>query len=139
MRTPTVELSSFPGAYVIARLPSGDPFPADLLTTQAIEGFVSFTRTPQEVSVVCPAELAPAGAEIDGPWMALYASGPIPFGLTGVVASLVGPLSAAGSPVFVVSTFDGDVLMVPASHGDRAREILTSAGHTLIQDRRSTR
>jgi len=77
-------------------------------------------------------ENAPAGAEIDGLWRALYAGGPIPFGLTGVVTSLVAPLSAAGCPVFVVSTFDGDVLMVQSADYGRARELLGEAGHTLV-------
>ncbi|HWS50804.1 MAG TPA: ACT domain-containing protein [Microbacterium sp.] len=58
--------------------------------------------------------------------------GPIPFGLTGVVSSLVTPLAAAGCPVFVVSTFDGDVLMVPSADADRSRKILTVAGHTVL-------
>ncbi|MCC9145869.1 MULTISPECIES: ACT domain-containing protein [unclassified Arthrobacter] len=77
------------------------------------------------------AAVAPADAEIDGMWAAFYASGPIPFGLTGVVTSLVAPLSAAGCPVFVVSTFDGDILMVPAPQYGQARDVLQAAGHTL--------
>lgn len=80
---------------------------------------------------MCPAALAPADAEIDGTWAAPYASGPIPFGLTGVVTSLVAPLSAAGCPVFVVSTFDGDILMVPSTQFDQACGLLRGAGHTL--------
>jgi len=81
---------------------------------------------------VCPAGSAPPDAEIDGPWAALYVGGPIPFGLTGVVTSLVSPLSAISCPVFVVSTYDGDVLMVPRGDADRAEDALTNAGHLLI-------
>lgn len=131
MPTPSVDLHTLEGDYVIARLPAAAAVAAAQLAT-ASTGFVSVTRTPQELSIVCRAEDAPADAEIDGPWAALYASGPIPFGLTGVVTSLVAPLSAAGCPVFVVSTFDGDILMVPSADRDRARELLTAAGHTLL-------
>nr|WP_231703851.1 ACT domain-containing protein [Arthrobacter sp. zg-Y179] len=119
------------GDYVIARLPPAAEIPAALLSAALPDGFISVTRTPQELSIVCPAALAPADAEIDGTWAAFYASGPIPFGLTGVVASLVAPLSAAGCPVFVVSTFDGDVLMVPSPQYDQALALLRAAGHTL--------
>ncbi|WP_211282126.1 ACT domain-containing protein [Diaminobutyricimonas aerilata] len=120
------------GDYVIARLaPTAEP-PARLLTSPDLDGFVSITRTPQELSIVCRSESAPEDAEIDGPWTAVYASGPIPFGLTGVVTSLVAPLSAVGCPVFVVSTFDGDVLMFPTASRDQAREQLAAAGHTLL-------
>lgn len=129
--TSSVELHALPGDYVIARLSPSAEVPADLLFSAGSDGFVSVTRTPQELSIVCPAVQAPDGAGIDGPWTALYASGPMPFGLTGVVTSLVAPLSAAGLPVFVTSTFDGDVLMVPSSKYSRTRELLTAAGHTL--------
>jgi hypothetical protein len=132
MPTPSVELHPLTGDYVIARLPADASVPGKLLDSAASDGYVSVTRTPQELSIVCRAELAPAGAEIDGPWSALYAGGPIPFGLTGVVTSLVAPLSAAGCPVFVVSTFDGDILMVPSADAERARMLLEQAGHTLL-------
>ena len=129
--TPSVDLHVLAGDYVIARLPPAAEAPAALLAASPKDGFVSFTRTPQELSIVCPAALAPDAAEIDGTWAALYASGPIPFGLTGVVTSLVAPLSAAGCPVFVVSTFDGDILMVPSAEYEKARGLLRAAGHTL--------
>lgn len=131
MPTPSVELHPLAGEYVIVRLPAAADVPFTLLGALPHGGYVSITRTPQELSIVCLSEHAPAGAEIDGPWRALYASGPIPFGLPGVVTSLVAPLSAAGCAVFVVSTFDGDVLMVQSADHERARTLLINAGHTL--------
>ena len=132
MPTPSVELRPLPGDYVIARLPATARVPITLLSAPPSGGYVSITRTPQELSIVCLSEHAPDEAEIDGTWRALYASGPIPFGLTGVVTSLVAPLSAAGCAVFVISTFDGDVLMVQSADHERARILLTEAGHTLV-------
>ena len=138
MTSAAVELRPLDGEYVIARLPAGAAVPATLQSAPPGNGFVSVTRTPQELSIVCPVHAAPAGATVDGTWTALYAAGPIPFGLTGVVTSLVAPLSAAGCPVFVVSTFDGDVLMVPSSRGAQARELLTAAGHTVTEQSADT-
>jgi hypothetical protein len=132
MPTPSVELRPLTGDYVIVRLPATADVPTSLLGALPDGGYVSITRTPQELSIVCPSEHAPVGGEVDGPWRALYASGPIPFGLTGVVTSLVAPLSAAECAVFVVSTFDGDILMVQSADHERARTLLTEAGHTLI-------
>jgi hypothetical protein len=137
MPAPAVPLRSLSGEYVIARFPvdtDAAPLLTDLLRTGVL---VSLTRTDQEVSIVCAAGSAPAGAELDGPWQALYAGGPIPFGLTGVVASLVDPLAAIGCPVFVVSTFDGDVVMTPSDRHDEAVTALRGAGHTI--DVRTTR
>ena len=132
MPAPSVELRPFAGEYVIAKLPVTTASLAPELLGMHPDGkIVSITRTPQELSIVCPIDLAPVDAEIDGPWTALYAGGPISFGLTGVVTSLVAPLSAAGCTVFVVSTFDGDILMVPSQKAADARELLAAAGHTV--------
>jgi len=132
MTAPVVQLRQLAGDYVIARLPAAALVPDVLTQLHPEVDLLSITRTPQELSIVCPVELTPAGAVIEGTWSALYAGGPMPFGLTGVVTSLVAPLSAAGCPVFVVSTFDGDVLMVQSSDLGRARDLLTAAGHLLV-------
>jgi hypothetical protein len=131
MTPPSIALRQLPGEYVVARLAVPGDASRALGEVLATGAFVSVTRTPQELSIVCPAGSSPEAAEIDGPWIALYAAGPIPFGMTGVVTSLVSPLSKAGCPVFVVSTYDGDVLMVPGDAADRARDALQDAGHIL--------
>jgi hypothetical protein len=130
MPAPTVPLRPILGEYVVARLPAATDVTA-LLHELVGSALLSITRTDQELSIVCEAGVAPAGAEIDGPWRALYASGPMPFGLTGVVSSLVEPLARIGCPVFVTSTFDGDVLMVPSEQHAAASEALMSAGHLI--------
>lgn len=128
---PAVPLRDVAGEYVIARLPVSTNVTAWLPELVGAGALVSVTRTDQELSIVCEAGVAPAGAELDGPWRALYAGGPIPFGLTGVVASLVEPPATIGCPVFVMSTFDGDVLMVPSGHHAAARRALIRAGHSI--------
>ncbi|MFC7431922.1 MULTISPECIES: ACT domain-containing protein [unclassified Agrococcus] len=131
MPAPTVSLRVLPGEHVVARLPVGSDVADSLADLLRSPGLLSLTRTDQELSIVCDAAAAPAGAEIDGPWRALYVGGPIPFGLTGVVASLVGPLAAIGCPVFVLSTFDGDVLMTPSDRAADVASALRAAGHTI--------
>ncbi|MFV0284809.1 MAG: ACT domain-containing protein [Demequina sp.] len=134
MPFPAVPLRSLPGEYVIARFSTDADVAPVLAEMLRAESLVSFTQTDQEISIVCDSDAAPAGAELDGPWRALYAGGPIPFGLTGVVASLVDPLAAIGCPVFVISTFDGDVLMTPSDRHDEATRALRGAGHTVDVD-----
>ena len=126
-----VHLSPLAGQYAIARLPPQAPIPAILQEAPPTGTYISITRTPQELSIVCPVDLAPPGSTVDSGWIAFYASGPIPFGQTGVVTALVRPLSAAGCPVSVTSTFDGDVVMVPADRAGEARTLLAAAGHIL--------
>lgn len=129
LSAPSVRLSLIADDLVIARLAASTPVPPELFASSA--PVISVTRTGSELSIVCPASLAPADAEIDGPWSAWYIQGPIPFGLTGVVQAVVSPLSTRGIPVFVVSTFDSDVIMAPADHAADAASALIEAGHEI--------
>ena len=76
------------------------------------EGFVSITRTPDELSIVCPQEAVPPDTTVEEGFRALVVPGPIPFTETGVLAALATPLAAAGIPIFA----DLDL-----RHGLRAR------------------
>ena len=132
MNAPSVTLHRLSGEYVVARFPPSADVRSVLGDQITAGAFASVTRTPHEISVVCPSESAPADARIDGPWVAHIVGGPIAFETTGIVTSLVSPLSAIGCPVFVTSTFDGDVLMFPVGDASRAEVALRDAGHVLV-------
>lgn len=50
---------------------------------------------------------------------------------TGMLSAIVAPLAAAGVPVWVVSSFDGDLILVPAERLDEACGVLQVAGHQV--------
>ena len=59
---------------------------------------------------------------------------------TGMLSAIVAPLGAAGVPVWVVSGFDGDLVLVPADRLDEASGVLQAAGHSpAVNDRQSHR
>jgi len=123
----TVRLVPLDGRYGIARLAPDAPLPA----WGDGPGFVSLTRTADELSVVCRQERIPDGVRRDVDWRCLALAGPFAFGETGIVASVVGPISAGGLGVFVVSTFDGDHLLVKAADFAAACDLLAAAGHGI--------
>jgi hypothetical protein len=94
--------------------------------------FSSITRTSDELSIVCPAGQAPASAKCEGPWTCFKLEGPFPFSLTGVLASFIDPLAERGVPIFAISTFDTDYILVKEEHVSTARQTLQTAGHELI-------
>jgi hypothetical protein len=98
-----------------------------------VEGghFWSVTRSDAELSIVCREEDIPPDASAERGWCALEVAGPLDFSLTGVVASLVSPLADAAVPIFVLSTFDTDYLLVREPDLPRAAEALRRAGHTI--------
>jgi 8-oxo-dGTP pyrophosphatase MutT (NUDIX family) len=111
----------------IARLASEDDVPASLLSSP----FCSITRTPDELSIVASAELVSSGARIERGFRALRVHGPFVLTETGVLSSLLDPLARAAIPVFAVSTFDTDFLLVRQGDLDCARQALVAAGHNV--------
>jgi hypothetical protein len=93
--------------------------------------FWSITRSDSELSIVCPQEDVPADASAERGWCALEVAGPLDFSLTGVVSSLVAPLAEEEIPIFLISTFETDYLLVREPDLHRSVEALTSAGHSV--------
>ncbi|MFB9908213.1 ACT domain-containing protein [Allokutzneria oryzae] len=126
-----VELDLRPEIYSVLRLAPDAPAPVEVLAAQ---GFVSISRTPEELSVVCPTEVAPLADQAEGGWRLLTARGPFDFALTGIMAALSTPLAEAGVPLFALSTYDTDHLMVRAEHLARAVAALRDAGHRVHEN-----
>ncbi len=118
-------LSALPESYAVCRLGAESGVPA----WAEGGGFVSITRTDEELSIVCAAAEVPGGVRCEGGWRCLKVSGPLDFEMVGVLASLVGPLAAAGISVFAVSTFDTDYLFVREGDLAAATAALKWAGH----------
>lgn len=123
-----LKLTRVAGVYAVCRLDSDAPWPA----WAAGGPFVSVTRTADELSVVCPADVVPAGVRCETGWRCLRVAGTLDFGMVGVVAGLAGPQAAAGVSVFVVSTFDTDYLLAKAVDMRRVIDVLGQAGHEVL-------
>lgn len=106
---------------------------ADALLPEWAKGgrFLSFTRTPDELSVVCCEWQVPLDVKSERGWRCLRVSGTLDFAAVGILASLIEPMARAGIPVFVVSTFDTDYLMIKDIDFDRTVAALRDAGHTV--------
>ena len=123
----TLDLDLLPGDYAVCRLSAGDPLP-DWVPR---DGFVSVTRTPAELSIVCAADAVPSGVVHEGPFRIFAVRGPLDFALTGVLASVASPLAQAGVSIFAIATYDTDYVLVRATDVDRARAALREAGHRV--------
>jgi hypothetical protein len=106
--------------------------PRDQVPAWASTGLLSAAvRTPEELTIVCSQTVVPGNLQSEPDWLALKFEGPFPLSSTGILASVLGPLAAGAVPVFVVSTFDTDYILVKADQAHRAREILGAAGHKI--------
>jgi hypothetical protein len=123
---PTLSLTLLPGTLAVCRLGAEAPPPA-----WAAGVVTSITRTPDELSVVCAEDVVPAGIRAERGFHCLAVAGPLDFGATGILAALATPLAEAGVSIFVLSTFDTDLLLVRHSLLPQAVAVLRAAGHQL--------
>jgi enamine deaminase RidA (YjgF/YER057c/UK114 family) len=105
-----MEVDVLPETLAICRLRPSERIPSWALELH--EGFVSVTRTPNELSIVCPQEAVPPDTQVEEDWRALVVPGPIPFEATGVLSAIAAPLAAAGISIFAISTYDTDYVLV---------------------------
>jgi uncharacterized protein len=122
-------LELLPATHTICRLDPDADLPA---WARAEPGAVlSTTRSAEELSIVCAAELVPAGIVESGRWRALRVGGTLAHTELGVLAALAVPLAAAGISILAISSFDTDYVLVPDAELDGAVEALIGAGHRL--------
>lgn len=125
--SPSLRLTVEPGLLAVAQLE-----PEAELPPWALVGVVTAAvRTSTELSIVCAQESVPAGVRAQGGWRVLRLLGPFPFELTGILAAVLVPLAAGDVPIFALSTYDTDWVLVPAARLDAAVAALRAAGHTI--------
>ena len=124
----SITLEQASGEYAVSRLDAAAPIPA----WADGDGFVSINRSRQELSIVCAAARVPPGTVSEKEWSCWRFVGPFAFGATGIVLSVVRPLSLGGLGVFVVSTYDGDHLLLKTPDLPAAVRLLNDAGHVLV-------
>lgn len=125
------DLDLLPEEYAVCRLPAGTPLPASLASGPDDKSVLSVTWAPDELSIICPADRVPPDATVESPWRCLRVVGPLDLALTGVLASLIGPLAAARVNILAFSTHDTDYVLVPTVRLAEAVATLTAAGHRI--------
>ena len=123
-----LRLALLPESVAICRLAPDAPIPA--WATAATHW--SITRTPEELSIVCPEIAVPRDIQTSRDWRALRVEGPVPLDQTGVLASVTGPLAAARISLFVLATYDTDYVLIPAAQRNAAIAALDAAGHEIV-------
>lgn len=67
-------------------------------------------------------------------WACFKVEGPLEFSLVGILAGIAGVLAEAGLPIFALSTFDTDYILVKREQVQVARDALISAGFSINED-----
>lgn len=112
-----------------AALPSFFTNPPTALPTSCL---ASCTRTPHELSLVCPQIWLPndssstesSDMRVESDWICLQVEGPLDFSLTGILARLTAPLAQHSISIFAMSSYDTDYLLVKHDKIDQAIRVL---------------
>jgi uncharacterized protein len=124
----TLKFSRVAGSFAICRLAANAPVPEWGLRGS----FFSVTSSAEELSIVCPGGQVPPEIQHENDWACLKLHGPFPFSETGILTSFVRPLSERAIPIFAVSTFDTDYVLVKQAWVEKAVEALKEAGHEQV-------
>jgi uncharacterized protein len=120
-------LTLLPDRFAVCRLDPAAPIPPWALADAG--GFLSVTRTREELSVICSTAALPPSHSGEPDWQCLRIDGVFGLDEPGVLASVIDPLAASGMSVFAVATYDTDYLLV--RHADQAAVVLRAAGHKV--------
>jgi len=124
---PSLPLELLPGTLAICRLPAAAPLPgwADGAS------FCTVSRTPEELSITIDQALVPVGVRSEPDYRAIRVAGVLPPDLIGILVAIGAPLAEAGLPIFAISTFDTDYVLIRSGDLDRALDALRHAGHLI--------
>ena len=124
-----LELELTDGTYAVCRLPADEPIPG--WAERSDSALLAVVQSADELSIVCAESRVPRGVEGSGGWALLRVLGTLDHGLTGVLASIAGPLADAEIPIFAVSSFDTDYVLLPQARREQAAAVLEAAGHSI--------
>ena len=96
--------------------------------------FFFLAKTDGEVSLVCKEIDAPKDCiEVDKTWRGMRIAGTLEFSLVGILSKISAALANAGVPIFAVSTYDTDYILIKEEYLDKALISLQESGYSIIQ------
>jgi hypothetical protein len=91
-------------------------------------------RTDEELTVISPEFMAPDNGQQEIGYRCIRIAGQIPSNTTGILISLVKPLTEAGISIFAVSTFNSDYIFLLEEQLVKATQALQHAGHEFVYE-----
>jgi len=122
-----MNLKILPQTFTVCQLP-------DMSGVDFSNEFLFFSKTDEELSLVCETSAVPAIAlaREDG-WRGFRVGGVLDFSLVGILAQISGILAAQKISIFAVSTYNTDYIFTNADVFDRATHVLSAAGYAILE------
>lgn len=123
---PSMELKKLPYSFTICKL-------TDASDINFKSEFCFFSRTDQEISLVCKTVDTPQNIinREDG-WRGFRIEAILDFSLIGILSKISTILAENKIGIFVVSTYNTDYVFVKDNSYEKAMNILSDAGYTIV-------
>lgn len=114
-----------PQNFSVCKLPLDSP-------VNLAQAFVFVARTDEELSLVCETAAVPSTTlQVKHGWKALRISGELDFALVGVLATISEILAQQRIPIFAISTYVTDYILVQQDTLEKAIQVLCDNGHSV--------
>lgn len=124
-----LKFSIIEGPFTIHRLKPDAGIPKGLTSSP----FYSISGSSEELSIVAPEKTSLESEKSEPGWSILKVIGPLDFSETGILAGISATLATENIPIFAVSTFDTDYILVKREHLKAAKAALAAAGHKFAR------
>jgi len=104
-----VTITTLPITLTIHHFPQKSTIPQLLLQSPS---FFSITKTTDELSIVCDESIDLESEKADKGWKAIKIQGPLQLDQVGIIAKFSKLLAQADIPIFVISTYETDYVLV---------------------------
>ena len=95
--------------------------------------FVFISKTDEENSLVCSSGFTPQNTtEYEKGWRCFRIEGVLDFSLVGILAKISSLLADNLIPIYAVSTFNTDYILVKKEHFDKAILTLSQNGYNIV-------
>ncbi len=95
--------------------------------------FCFIGKTDEEKSLVCITDSVPDNViERDDGWRAFRIQGVLDFSLIGILSKIATLMAENGIGIFAVSTYNTDYILTKEDNFNKAIEILSAAGYTVV-------
>ena len=96
------------------------------------DAYCFIAKTPDEISLVCPSQKVPNGVvKRDDGWKGFRIAGVLDFSLVGILSKISLILFEQSIPIFAISSFNTDYILVRKSFFGKAIEALENNGYAI--------
>ncbi|GAA5803289.1 ACT domain-containing protein [Helicostylum pulchrum] len=127
-----IQLKFLPDGFSVYQYDRSFQISSDILNAP----WYTVSKTSSELSIILPSEYKlpnPQPNKSEDGWRMFQVDAQMDFGLVGILARIVSPLKDQNIPVFVVSTFDTDYVMVKEDKLTGAIKVLNGEPNMVVK------